>query len=391
MLKFNSLFFLSDRNSDTFESSILPTEEQKNHLFRCVIKIIEHLKPKISAATIEVLNMERSVTPRFRTQGSWSYDTCVIPDQIPHQQMDWDLGVYLPVTVWENNGPPFKMAKAYFDLVESLLKDICTQEKWELMNGKDTCIRIQISAWAHIDLPLYAAPENEFAKIKNLVALNAVFDKAVSSSNESFEFAESLDNHQQWDDLNSVVLATRTGEWKPSNPEAVSNWFKDRIEEHGPQLRRVCRYLKAWRDHHWSESGPTSVSIMIAVAQGFQPCRGRDDLVLEQVAQRLGSAFQHDIREPGIDNGDEDFNRLMRDERIDASQRFADLARQLNQALNSSLNDRQSILDKLRQQFGKRLPSDIMRFELASEAEFIRRTPASFIATPPVIPSTKAG
>ena len=37
--------------------------------------------------------------------------------------MDWDYGIYLPVTVWEDNGPPHAMAKAYFDLVEGSIAE----------------------------------------------------------------------------------------------------------------------------------------------------------------------------------------------------------------------------------------------------------------------------
>ncbi len=53
-----------------------------------------------------------------------------------------------------------------------------------------------------------------------------------------------------WAEMEDIHLAMRNGEWKKSDPEQVSKWFNDRVTEHGDQLRRVCRYLKAWRDYH---------------------------------------------------------------------------------------------------------------------------------------------
>ena len=81
--------------------------------------------------------------------------------------MDWDFGVYLPAKLWENHKPKVA-AKAYFQLVEGLLQNLCEREGWELLEGKeckDTCIRIEVDTWAHIDIPLYAAPEHQFALI----------------------------------------------------------------------------------------------------------------------------------------------------------------------------------------------------------------------------------
>jgi len=389
MLKFPKLFYQSGADVDSFESRIRPGTEQRRYLLSCVNKIESHLKPRISLATKTDLGMERSVTPRFRTQGSWSYDTCVVPAITPPQEMDWDYGVYLPVTVWEENGPPHAMAKAYFHLVEGLLTELCATEGWTLLPGKDTCIRIKVAVWAHIDVPLYAAPESEFVKIteaQTLMKANTFDGLGI----ESVAFADSIETRQQWEDLDSVVMATRKGEWKPSDPEIVANWFRDRVEEHGVQLRRVCRYLKAWRDHHWREGGPTSVSIMIAVAQGFTPRSGRDDCVLEDAARHLGRAFLEDIREPGIDDGIEDFNRLQGDEREAVARRFGQLAEQLTQARKSTLHEKELVINQLRQQFGGRLPMNSAHVELDSDVDSIRQTPALRVA-PPVIPSTKAG
>ena len=50
------------------------------------------------------------------------------------------------------------------------------------------------------------------------------------------EFAEEDFTLQQWEDMVDIMMATRSGEWKPSDPEEVSRWFLDRVEEHTEQL-----------------------------------------------------------------------------------------------------------------------------------------------------------
>lgn len=388
MLKFSKLLHQHGLDKDTFQNHIRPTAEEEGTLRAAIKKIREHVRPRVAEATVTLLGMEHPVSPRFRTQGSWSYDTCVRPAQTPLQEMDWDYGIYLPVTVWEDNGPPHAMAKAYFELVERILGDLCQKEHWKLISGKDTCIRIQISTAAHIDLPLYAAPEAEFNKIVEAAVLKANFMDGVSL--ESHDFAEDELTQQQWEQLNCIVMATRKGEWRKSDPQTVANWFKDRIREHGQQLRRVCRYLKAWRDYHWPEGGPTSVSIMIATGQDFRDHLGRDDLAVENAARRLAVAFRGDIRENGIDDGMEDFNRLSSADRIIAAQRFLQLAEALREARNASISDRHAVVAQLRTQFGTRVPNDVNCVEAESDADAIRNTPAARVVAP-VVPSTKSG
>jgi len=75
MLKLNKLFYTSDEQV-VFSDNIEPTPEQKKFLVSCKNEIRDHLRPKIQLATITALGMEKAVSPRFRTQGSWSYKTC---------------------------------------------------------------------------------------------------------------------------------------------------------------------------------------------------------------------------------------------------------------------------------------------------------------------------
>lgn len=389
MLKLNRLLFATAE--EVFIDCIEPTKAQRQVLFDAKNEIRDHLRPRIREATVKVLGMDKAVTPRFRTQGSWSYKTCVQPAWNPPQEMDWDFGVYLPVSVWEDGGPPHAMAKLYFKLVEDLLQDLCNDKGWKLYTGKDTCIRVQINAWAHIDIPLYAAPEAQFAQIVEKGAFDAV--RTVDAREALVaNFAEEDFTLQQWEDMVDIMMATRAGEWKQSDPEEVSRWFIDRIAEHTEQLRRVCRYLKAWRDLHWKAGdGPTSVCIMIAVAQTFEPQRGRDDLALEKAARALAVALKGNVHEPAIAEGKEDFNkRLDADGRQEASARAAILASHLQAARLKASHLAGDAIDILRGQLGGRVPYRTDLVEPDSGEDAVRVVGADRVSRP-VVKSTSAG
>ena len=389
MLKLNRLLFATDE--EVFIDSIEPTKNQRDVLFTAKNEVRDHLRPRIREATIKVLGMDKAVTPRFRTQGSWSYKTCVQPAWHPPQEMDWDFGVYLPVSVWEDSGPPHAMAKMYFQLVEGLLRDLCKEKGWQLYSGKDTCIRVQINAWAHIDIPLYAAPEQQFAQIVEKGAFDAA---RTLDAREALiaNFAEEDFPRQLWEDMLDIMMATRAGEWKPSDPEEISRWFIDRIEEHTEQLRRVCRYLKAWRDLHWKAGdGPTSVCIMIAVAQSFEPHLGRDDIALERAARTLSTALKGDVREPSIAEGLEDFNkRLDEAGRQAASARAETLASQMQSARLKASYLAGDAIDILRAQMGGRVPYRTDLVEPDGGENAVRVIGADRVSRP-VVKSTSAG
>lgn len=390
MIKLNHLFYTTT-DDKVFLDRIVPTQEQTDVLVAAKNAIRDHLRPRIQAATSRVLGMDKEVMPRFRTQGSWSYKTCVQPACHPPQEMDWDFGVYLPVTVWEESGPPHAMAKLYFELVERLLSDLCKEKAWTLYHGKDACIRVQINTWAHIDIPLYAAPKNEFTQILEKAALSrALSDGSRDLFVESYADVEF--SQQQWEDMVDIVMATRTGEWKASDPEEITRWFLDRVLEYTDQLRRVCRYLKAWRDYQWKDgTGPTSVCLMVAVAQSFELHTGRDDLALEKAARKLATTLRGEVREAAIADGAEDFNkRLDTLAREDAARRAAALAEALRSARLQASHQSALAIILLQGQLGERVPNRVDLVQPDSGEEAIRLIAADHVSRPVVKP-TSAG
>ena len=287
------------------------------------------------------------------------------------------------------------MARTYFELVERLLADLCREKNWKLFSGKDTCIRVQVSSWAHIDIPLYAAPEAQFTQImekallenRSLTRVLRAHDSAALS--ESVEFGEMPE--QVWEDLDCIVMATRCGEWRSSDPEAVAKWFNDKVEEHTEQLRRVCRHLKAWRDYHWKEGGPTSIAIMIAVAQTFEAHPRRDDLALEEAARTLASALSGEIRERVIDDGAEDFSKRLSDEDKSKATRLAlELAQTLRDSRLLAAHQKEQAIMQVQRCLGPRIPRDADLIEIDNEMDEIRATPVRKVAAPVVL-ATSAG
>lgn len=393
MLSLHKLF-LNSGTPDSFDEVIAPTDTQRQTLVAAKNTIRDHLRTEIRAATTTVLGMDQMVSPRFRTQGSWAYKTCVQTAHRPPQEMDWDFGVYLPVTVWDEYAPPAKMAKLYFELVEHSLARLCSQQGWQLERGNSRCVRVKITDWAHIDVPLYAAPEEKFHRVvEKAVALDSARGHSLhlresAALDESAAFGEMPEPF--WELMDEIHLATREGNWVPSDPEAVAKWFDDQVLTHGEQLRRVCCYLKAWRDYHWRDGGgPSSVLIMIVVAQTFGATPRRDDLAVEQAATALAKNLGADVHELGIDEGEENFNRMTPEQRAIAVRHADTLAREMNVSRHFGPGLTQTAVDNMRAQFGPRLVNN-RELVTSDDGSDVRRVPAEKVI-PPVVGATKAG
>lgn len=393
MLNLHRLFY---READpiSFHAELLPEPAQRAALTQAKNDIRDHLRIVLGAASVAKFGMSRRVEPRFRTQGSWSYDICVQPAHLPPQEMDWDLGVYLPAIVWQGTKPAFA-AKTYFTLVEGSLKELCTRKGWTLATGaerKDSCIRIKIAKWAHIDIPLYAAPEAQFVRISEMAKSLAFSERARKTADLLREFAEDADTVEwAWDQLQDIQLALRSGEWKSSDPFRITRWFLDCIDEYGEQLRRVCRYLKGWRDHHWPDGGgPTSVMLMICACEQFELARHRDDIALQRAAERMSAMLLGSIHVQAIDNSAEDFNRLSAADRKEAANRASDLRWAIEQSRGYGASLKTAALQNLQRNLGPRIPNDVTMIAEESAADHVRATPASTVAAP-IVTNTRSG
>lgn len=313
--------------------------------------------------------------PRFFTQGSWAYKTLNSPAQRP-QQADVDDGCYLPLSFLNQTDSPSVAAEVFFGVAEKALADLVKERGW-VLSGKPTCIRVEISDLAHIDIPLYAIPDNEFETlVKAENVKRAIFDGIRN-------FAEAA--MDSWEDLpkTKVLLAHREEGWMHSDPRPVKEWFVDQVETRGEQLRRVVRYIKAYRDWTWKSGGPSSILLMAAAAPLFVKQDRRDDQALVDVVKQLPAALRKGVSNPV--NPKESLTDRLRasNDEVDmveqAALQFEDLGRRLQAALDAG-NAGQACT-WLRGLFGPRFPDRPDRVKVVAAASAV----AASIAASPAI------
>ena len=91
---------------------------------------------------------------------------------------------------------------------------------------KPTCARLVIAINAHIDVPLYAIPDDEFETLEKAAIARA------DSTGMTLDEARVV----SWSELprDKVLLAHREDDWKVSDPREIADWFKDAVDHYGP-------------------------------------------------------------------------------------------------------------------------------------------------------------
>lgn len=320
------------------------------------------------------------VQPRFFTQGSWAYKTLNSPCQNPPQQSDVDDGAYLPVSVIKGTSHPSIASSVFFAVAEEALEPLVKAKGWQLLTDKDTCIRIVISKLAHIDIPLYSIPDEQFEEMSFA---------ACSRGYETLSKAMSDSKTDTWTALptDKVLLAHRKDNWIKSDPRPVKDWFISEVTDKGEQLRRIVRYLKAARDQHWASGGPSSILLMAAAASVFEKRKGRDDLALLDVLEQMPGVLRTGVNNP-VDDDESLTDRLGEEEVEKAATRFEEMYRYLSGAIHAK--EPQQACNWAINIFGKRFPNRPDLVLVASVVETITATPAE--AGPrELVERTKAG
>lgn len=363
----------------------LLTDEQKK-LQTAKKKIRDHLKAVIASETKRQFG--KQISPRFFTQGSEAYKLLNRRAWMPPQQIDIDDGLYLPMTFVKGNGP-VEAAALYFAIVDAALQELIKREKWKGFEEKDTCARVLIDDCLHVDVPLYAIPDDEFGRLTK-----AAMDRAIADSADNIDFMSSRRMKiDRWDQVDSdkVLLAHRKDNWKPSDPRKIHDWFLGAVEFYGELLRRECRYLKAWRDHH--ELDHVSSIILMACAfetfeeVGHLKVPRRDDLALLDIASRLADMFAGEIRNPA------DPDEVLGSSWTYAQRRQAvKAANEMYEHLDDAINHcyvPEVAVDHLKTIFGERIPNrpDLVRAHSAAAAA-VAAAPAIIVPAPAVGRST---
>lgn len=299
------------------------------------------------------------LTPKFRMQGSFAYRTLNEPSQVP-QEIDLDDGMFMPVTYLAENGSshPGLISDGYFSAVEGALAPLCNSRGWTLQTDLPSCVRVRLDDGAHVDVALYAIPDDEFEVLLEKAAVDA-FDQ--NDRVEIYEGIEFSDQVYRQLAANQIMLAHRDEGWKPSDPRKLDEWFHEGLNVHGEQFRRVCRYLKGWRDHSWPTSRLASIALMACARDAFDADRSipqdRDDLRILDVAKRLPAMLNGRIPNPVVDG-----QRLDEKWESEARQDYVDQAEALAHRIEDALfgtDEKQVSVSLLIAAFGTRIPNDV--------------------------------
>ena len=385
MANVDKLLHGAEGGVDLLSKLELLTDEQKK-LQSAKKKIRELLRAVIARETKRQIG--KQITPRFFTQGSEAYKLLNRRAWMPPQQVDVDDGLYLPMTFVKGNGPA-EAAAIYFAIVDAALEELVKHEKWKGFEEKDTCARVVIDDRLHVDVPLYAIPDDQFGRLAK-----AAMDQAIADSADNIDFMSSRKMRiDRWDQVESdkVLLAHRKDNWKPSDPRKIHDWFLGEVEFFGELLRRECRYLKAWRDHHQLEY-VSSIILMVCASEAFNEVghlklSRRDDLALLEIASRLAGMFAGKILNPA-DPDEVLGSSWTYEQRKQAIKAANEMHEHLDDAINHCYVPEVAV-DHLKSIFGERIPNrpDLVKAHSAAAAA-VAAAPAIIVPAPAVGRST---
>ena len=361
----NNIHAVFTSQEEGFKYKICPSKSDVSILDSAKLSVKKCLKENLKKH-LEEQGIYK-VSPKFRIQGSWAYGTCNAPAK-HGQEMDIDYGVYLPVSAFNgfDSETQSEQAKEYFEAIESMLNSLCREKEWELDNSKSSCVRIKIQNNAHMDIPLYAVPDDMFNSFKEIEDISYSLEAHVMDSiNEDWvvlseDFVIYSEESLQDMNIQTIHMAKRDGNWQSSDCEIIRQWFSDRLNQEvdkGRQLRNICRYLKAWRDWVFDEKGsPSSILLMIIACKYYKYEQYRDDLALLHVLENLSYSLSNPVYENIKDHENEDFNRMKDTERGKAKIYADYLYRSFLSSLN--LSNKERVLQSLIGQWGERIPNN---------------------------------
>ena len=184
--------------------------------------------------------------PDFCWQGSFAMKTTINP--LGDKEYDLDDGIYL-------NGHSDKEISGWpsTTTVHGWIKDAVDGHTLETPIDKNTCVRVVYAKGYHIDYPIY------------------ILENGVNAR-----------------------LAHKANGWIESDPKEFKNWFIGKVNSHGEQLRRIVKYLKAWKD--FKDVSLKGIEITILVANNICIYEGRDEEALKrtlnQIIDRLEVSFE---------------------------------------------------------------------------------------------------
>ena len=193
--------------------------------------------------------------PMFYSQGSFALDTNINPIKIkengvPKEKYDLDDGVYFICSESDKKTPD-----AYHGFIRRAVEGHASEVK-----DKNTCVRVIYSDGHHIDLPIYW----------------------MQSENAIPQLAHKLKGYML------------------SDPATFGDWVKQKISNTNQQgqLRRIIRYLKAWKNFRETSNSslrlPSGFILTILVCEHYMK-NERDDLALRDTMQSIKNKLDIDF------------------------------------------------------------------------------------------------
>lgn len=321
--------------------------------------------------------------PKFKMQGSFVYATVNDPAQKPPQQVDMDDGVYMPTGFIriQGNDRPILASRGYFAAAEAILEPLCEREGWRLDKTKSSCVRVVISDRAHIDLPLYAIPDDQFARMTETLAKTMGFDARADAE-------ELIEAQYRALPADQLMLAHRDNGWEQSDPRKIEDWFQQAVETHDEVLRRLSRYFKAWRDFHWQKPKLSSLAIMACIVDILDGLNvdlpnARDDVAILLVSERMADRLNRPILNPVMTDDAE--LALDRDWTAADRAEFVTKAGELHQRLTDALHGTDNaavVLTRLTSAFGDRVTDDVSVIRVERREVEVKSFPKAAVAAP---------
>jgi hypothetical protein len=353
---FNRLLNGSPDDKDKpFRANIKIEPRRKEHLEDLLIEVTTEIKAEFICIREHITDLEfnelnstqrsmlSSLKPRFRPQGSFTYRTVNEPAYLPPQQVDIDIGMYLPMNIVEKDSS--LSHTLMFSIIDRVLTRVASRRKsWKFDGSKATCGRVETHMHAHIDVVAYAIPTEKFSIITESYDTKAMYASSASRA----DYNEL--------DPSEVNMAHRTNGWMVSDPKEVSKWFNNKAKDF-PYLRNVCRYLKAWRDFQWPNGeGPSSISLMVMVDKAFSTSMsfGSDEDALIAVAKKLPAILDSEVKLPVAPMG------TLWPRANDNREEIIKAAKKLSENLQYCqllAETKEDVVTQLRSLFGDRIPN----------------------------------
>ena len=375
--------------TDCFEQQISLSPSDKSDLMAARTMLRNFLRTELPKrfAAARLDSSGKRVAPKFITQGSYAYRLINAPAFPPRQQADLDDGIYVPLSFCEDTGSPKAVSRLLIEMVETAITELAKSRKWHVVTDNPNCTRIVVAEDKHIDVPLYSIPDDDFSSIAQEQYLLA---KSALTFDEYFR-DEALDD--RWELMPPKVrLAHKTLGWVDSDPRPIKEWIERQVLLKSEQLRRLMRYLKAWRDAQaWPNGDPKSLLLMALVDAALdRRIEGRDDLALIKVCERIPELLQESVSIPVIP--EQDLAKQLDQDGIRSTlvKRIGLLRTTLSDCV-SGRHTPTSACETLRQQFGTRFPNRPDRIRVESPEDTVHAIAPRRIVAAPIVGRREAG